>query len=318
MTGKVYLGIDVSKATLNFAAETGGEGTITNVPSAIRQKLQKLRGQHPGLHVCLESTGVYGRALLDVCHEQGVTVSLLNARAVHHWAIACGTLAKTDRLDARMLCRYGRAQAPRPTPPTAPWKRKLQGLRDMREILLKAKIRFHGHLEQAHSKPLAAMLRKEIARLDKKIGALDARMEAHFKASDPALLKRLTSVKGVASLTACQLIAALPELGTLGKQTVSALAGLAPLTRESGKLKGAGHTGGGRPRLRALLKMPASSAIQHNPVIKTFYERKRAEGKRGDVALTAVMRKLLVLLERIAGDPGFVPSDGEELNIKTK
>ena len=217
-----------------------------------------------------------------------------------------------------MLCRHGRSQAPKPPLPAAPWKRELQGLRDMREILLKAKIRFHGHPGQAHSKPLAAMLRKEIARLEKKTGALETRMAGLFQASDPALLKRLTAVKGVASLTACQLIAALPELGTLGKQTAAALAGLAPLTRESGKSKGAGHTGGGRPRARALLKMPAFSAIRHNSVLRAYYERKCAEGKRGDVALTAVMRKLLVLLERIAGDPGFVPSGREHLKPMTE
>ena len=175
------------------------------------------------------------------------------------------------------------------------------------------KITLEGRLEQAGGGALAKMLGKEIARAGKKVKSLDARMAALFEANESELLGRLVAVRGVGPLTACLVMAALPELGTLGPRVVAALAGVAPRTNESGLFKGRAQTGGGRGRLRQALYMPAMACVLHNPVLRAFYTRKRAEGKPGKVALVGVMRKLIVLLERIASDPGFEIADSKDL-----
>jgi transposase len=308
MAGKVYAGVDVSKEKLDVCVEGGGEFTVENCAPAIRQMLGRLARGPGEVHVCFESTGVYGRALLECCHALGVGVSQLNARRARQWAQGCGLLAKTDRIDAAMLCRYGRREQPPPAVQPEPWKLRMRELRDMREALAAARLIHGGRLEQASGEGLKRMLRGEISRPGRKIAKLDAAMSALFEAGDPALLSRLTAVKGVGKLTACLTVAAVPELGTLGGKTAAALCGVAPLDRESGKSRGKAHIGGGRPHARRALYMPAVACVRHNPILGAFYRRKRAEGKPPRVALVAVMRKLIVLMERIASDPGFIPS----------
>ena len=312
MPEKVYVGIDVSKEKLDVCVEGAEEFQIRNRAGPIRQMLQRLAGKHGDIHVCFESTGVYGRMLLECCHERKTPASVLNAGRIRHWARGCGYLAKTDRIDARMLCSYGRKEAPRATEPPEPWKRKLQDLRDMRDVYAGEKLRLAGRLEQAFSKPLVKMLRAEIGRLERKLAGLDAAMARLFKAHDAALPARLTSVQGVGEATACLLVAAVPELGTLGGKTAAALCGVSPNPEQSGKLKGPGHIGGGRAHARRALYMPAVGCIRNNPILGAFYRRKRAEGRPARVAIVAVMRKLAVLLERIASDPGFTPASAPE------
>ena len=142
----------------------------------------------------------------------------------------------------------------------------------------------------------------------KKIEKLDAQMGRLFEENEPSLLSRMTSVKGIGAVTACLVVAAVPEIGTLGGKKAAMLAGVAPHTRQSGETALPGHIGGGRLMARGALYMSAVSAIRHNHALGAFYGRKRAEGKPGMVALTGVMRKLMELLERIAADPLFVPA----------
>jgi transposase len=308
MAGKVYVGVDVSKNKLDVCAEGGRPFVIRNCPSAIRQVLQRLAREHGDVRVCFESTGVCGKALLECCHGQGVKVSELNAKRVRKWADGIGMNAKTDRIDAQVLCRYGRDVDPRTVAPAKPWVRTLQEMRDLRGVWVDGKVRLAGHLEQASSKAAARELRKEISRMEKKIKGLDAQMETIFEENAPSLLSRMTSVKGVGVVTACLVVAAMPEIGTLGGKRAAMLAGVAPRTRQSGETQMPGHIGGGRLMARGALYMSAVSAVRHNHVLGAFYRRKRAEGKPGRVALTAVMRKLMGLLERIAADPLFVPA----------
>jgi len=125
MAGKVYVGVDVSKNKLDACAEGGRPFVIRNCPGAIRQALQRLSREHGDVHACFESTGVYGKALPECCHEQGVKVSQLNAKRARKWADGIGMNAKTDRIDAQVLCRYGRDVRPCPVAPAKPWMRKL-------------------------------------------------------------------------------------------------------------------------------------------------------------------------------------------------
>jgi len=304
---KVYVGVDVSKGKLDVCVEGGRPCVVRNCPSAIRQKLRALASGHGDIHVCFESTGVYGLALLECCHEQGVKVSQINARRVRQWAEGVGVNAKTDEIDARVLCRYGRDVGPPPATRPEPWKRELRELRDLRDGWVGDKVRLEGRLEQASSKRAAGELRREISRLERKIKSLDAEMAGLFKANEPSVFARMTSVKCVGATTACLVVAAMPEIGTLGPKRAAMLAGVAPHTRQSGGAEMPGHIGGGRMAARNALYMSAVSGIRHNPVFKAVYKGLVARGNPPRHAITAVMRKLMELLERIAADPGFTP-----------
>jgi len=297
----------VSKGKLDVCAEGGGAFVVKNCASSIRQTLRRLAEEHGDIHVCFESTGVYGRALLEVCLERGVKAGQLNAKRVRKWAEGVGMNAKTDAIDARVICRHGRETDPRPATPAAPWRRELRELRDMRLVWVDGKVRLQGHLEQASSKLAAKELRREIARLEGKIAKLDARMAELFKASGPSVYARMASAKCVGAATACLVVAAMPEIGTLGAKRAAMLAGVAPHTRQSGEAEMPGRIGGGRMAARNALYMSAVSGIRHNPVFGAVYRGLVAKGKPPRVAITAVMRKLMELLERIAADPGFTP-----------
>lgn len=312
MSEKVYIGVDVSKAALDVRVEGGRAFVLDNAPKAIEKSLKRLVKENPGkaLHVCYESTGVYGDALREACWDAKVTVSVLNAKRLRDWARSYGVLAKTDKIDARMICKYARERGAEPAVPPAQWLQSLRGLYRVREAFVQEKVVACGHLEQIGDKAMRKRLEREVARLDREIAGLEAEMVAvarsDARASD--LMVRMTGVKGVGELTACVVIALVPELGTLGSKRVASLAGLAPHPDDSGKQSNPRHIREGRSDLRRHLYMPALAAIRHNKILRDFYTALKEKGKASKVALVAVMRRLIVLLEKIAGNPGFVPS----------
>jgi transposase len=311
MIGKVYVGVDVSKAKLDVCVEGGRAFVLENAPKKIVASLRRLLKEHAaaGLHVCYESTGVYGDALRDACWACGVAVSVLNAKQVRDWAKGSGQMAKTDKIDARVVCGFARAVGAPPCEAPAEWRALVRGLLKLREAFVQQRVLVLGHLEQTAEARFRKRLESEAARLDKQVGKLEAEMVAAVRSDADAseVMARMASVKGIGALTACSVIALVPEIGTLGRKRAAALAGLAPYADDSGTHSGERHIRAGRADLRRALYMPAVCAIRHNLILKAFYKGLRKRGKHAKVALTAVMRRLIILLDRIAGKPGFVP-----------
>lgn len=292
----VYVGVDVAKATLQVHVQ-GRQAELKNAPAARAQLCRKLQALADA-HVVCEATGGYERDLVAALHKAKIPVSVVNPAQVRAAAQAQGQRAKTDRIDAVMLTDYGRRYQPEPTPQTSQVQRQLVDLTQWLKQLIEAQATAKTQAEHHHD----AFVRKQHQALmdcyQAQIQAVEAKLEALLK-KDQALQQRvetLDAIEGVGSRTALLILAHMPELGQLNRQQAAALAGLAPWTRESGTMKGVRCIGGGRPEVRLALYMSALSAARFNPVLRAFYQRLIAKGKLPKVALTAVMRKLLVYM----------------------
>lgn len=268
--------------------------------------LAKLKSRGP-VHVICEATGGYERALVLALHAAARPVSVINPRQVRDFARARGRLAKTDAIDAAVLRDYGTllrpAAQPAPTAGSAEFAELVRARQEVVSLLTDETNR----REHARLPVLLKLSRARTRQLEKQLAQIDALIAAHL-AADAALRaksERLQQVQGVGRVSACTLLALLPELGTLGDAQASALAGVAPVNHDSGQLRGQRHIHGGRAAVRRVLYMAALAASIHNPILKAFYQQLRARGKPAKVALTAVMRKLVVLLNRLLKNPNF-------------
>ena len=293
----VDVGIDVCKAWLDvhiLPAET-----VLRVPNT-RKGHKQLMAALKGLSVhriTIEATGKYHRSVHRTLHEAGFAVVVVNPLRARLFAEALGALAKTDQVDARMLAVYGRMAKLNATPPLP---ENLENLREIvrnREAFVAARVALQNQLGTAGN----AVVRKQIKQMIRMTGnaadTLEAEAVAVIKA-DPGFARRreiLVSIPGVGEVTAICLIANMPELGQLDAKKAGMLAGLAPVACESGQRKGPRHIRGGRKIVRTGIYMAAVSATRYNDQLKVFYDRLLAAGKPKKVALTAVMRKLLVM-----------------------
>ena len=309
-TTKHYIGIDVSKDKLDVSAPLWRvPKTFDNSPTGLQSLFKELRPLPASSQLVCEATGGYEGFLLQQAWKRGVNISRVNARQVRDFARAKGLLAKTDRIDARVIADFGALFKPDPTPAPSKTGQQLNAAVRRRESLVGQLTREKNAREKASDKfvrqdieALIALLSKRLARCDRHIaGLIDADETLREKR------QRLEQVKGVGSATSSLVLATLPELGSIGNKQVSALVGLAPMNRDSGKRRGQRTIQGGRANVRRGLYMPALCAARHNPILKAFYERLRSAGKAHHVALTAVMRKLICLLNRILADPDFNP-----------
>jgi transposase len=308
ITPIVYLGSDVAKPSLQL--DDVLLPSLPQVPNtkAGHQRLIKALCKLPGRpHLVVEATGGYERPLVEALHEADIPVSVLHPARVRAFANACGTLAKTDAVDARMLTLFGQKMTPAPTCRPSATQMALADITQRRHqltgMLVMEKNRLPTYRQPKILKKAQAMLKYIQAQIDH----LDE-MAQELAAQDPELkhkLQRLTTLQGVGPLTAQGVLAALPELGTLNRRQCAALAGLAPRNRDSGSYQGKRSIGGGRTQARRSLYMAAVSAIRCNPVLKALYQRLIAAGKPAKVALTAVMRKLLCTMNQILKNPQF-------------
>ncbi|MCE0497037.1 MAG: IS110 family transposase, partial [Methylacidiphilales bacterium] len=275
----VEVGVDVAKADLQVATATQNVRYL-NTPAGHRQLILWLRGLG-AVRVVLETTGGYERPLVEALHAAAVPLSVVNPRQVRDFARAQGRLAKTDRIDARVLVDYAVALRPRPTAPASPQQRRLTEWVRTRGQLIASRGIVHNQLEHLVD-PLARRALLEMVRaFDLRIRRLEKAL-AELLAGQPDLaakVRQLTQVQGVGPTTAALLLAELPELGTLSKTEAAALAGLAPRNCDSGQFRGQRHIGGGRHAVRTGLWMSTLVAVQHNPVLKAFYQRLRTNGK---------------------------------------
>ena len=299
LSAPVYVGADVAKDSIVLCGPPLVLPlTITNDRPGHRALLARLRRNRTTVHVVCEATGPYHRSFVAALHEAAVPVSVINPRLARDFARARNRLAKTDAIDAAALADFGRTLHPAPTPRPDPLALRLAELVGRRAELVEDRARETNRLELTRSAAITASLRRHLRHLTGQIEKLEALIAELVKTAAPlqAKVQRLVEVQGVGLLTAAALLAALPELGTLGKNQITALAGLAPFNRDSGLLRGTRSIFGGRRAARQALYMAAFSATRCNDVLRPFYQRLRAAGKPFKVALVAVMRKLLIHL----------------------
>jgi transposase len=298
-----YCGVDFAKAKFDFKS-TQTSGTLANEPAGIRRFLAKLPA---GVHLICESTGSCHRALVAAAHAAGVLVTVANPRQVRDFAKGLGRRAKTDPIDAQSLLDFGVQVRPKADLPPTPILVRLRELVVAREQAVLERSTLLLHLCDQVEKLPRTLTKARIALLDRQIKKLEA-AAAQTIASETALaakVSRLTAVLGVGPTTAAACAALCPELGTLSRTEAAALLGVAPFNEDSGTSKGQRHISGGRQRLRNVIYMAALSATRFNHVLRPFYLRLRAANKAPKVALTAVMRKLFMLLNHLLKHPHF-------------
>jgi transposase len=294
---KVYVGIDVAKAHLDLAWEQVC-CRLSNDARGHRALVERLAQLSASVHVICEASGGYERGLVLALAQAQIDCSLVQASRVRQYARACGLLAKTDAIDAQLLARFGEAIAPRPTKALPPAQEQLRQLEGQRRHLVRLLGAEQNRRAQLSDKTLLRLSTSLLAQLRKQIAQIEALLAALIEQSEAlsAKARKLTQVVGVGSRTATLLLAQMPELGQLNRREVAALAGLAPFNRDSGSLHGKRTIFGGRRAVRCGLYMAALVAAHRNPILRCFYQRLRAAGKPPKLALTATMRKLLIVL----------------------
>lgn len=303
MSSPSYVGIDVAKAHLDVAilpAEVSWR--VPNDPSGIAALVNQLQAHTPAL-IVLEATGGYETAVASALALAGFAVAVVNPRQVRDFARALGQLAKTDAIDAHCLAEFAARVRPATRPLPSDAHADLLALVTRRRQLIDMLTAERNRLATARP-TLQPSLRAHITWLEKQIRDADQETGRRLQQS-PVWRTReqlLRSVPGVGPQTARQLIVSVPELGTLAPRPLAKLIGVAPLNRDSGQHRGHRTTWGGRAAVRGVLYMAAVSAARFNPVLRIFYQRLRAAGKPGKVALTAVMHKLLTILNAIVRD----------------
>lgn len=301
MSRPCWIGLDIAKDTVVMAV-AGETDTATFATSAdgLTALVAALRARQPTLLV-LEATGGYERPCVAACVVARLPVVLVNPRQVRAFAQAMGRLAKTDAIDAHVLAAFAERVQPavRPFPDAA--TQELEAVVTRRQQLVTMCSAERQRLAQAHSAAVRRSLEAHIAWLRQQIDDSDDQLDTLIRES-PVWRQHedlLQSVPGIGPITARTLLATLPELGTLERRPLASLVGVAPLNHDSGRYQGRRAPWGGRAEVRRVLYMAALTAVRFNPVIKAFYERLLAAGKRPKVALVAAMHKLLTLLNAI-------------------
>lgn len=299
----VNVGIDVGKSQLDACIhETGQAVAFANDPKGIRQ-LVLLLELFPVERIVIEATGRLERPFVEAACERGLPVVVVQPLMVRRYAGAIGLLAKTDTLDARLIAQFAAVVRPAARPVIDENTRYLRDLLVRRRQLLQMATMEKNRL---HSMPdhLADDILRLIGELQRQVKQIDGYLDeaVHAQTDWQARFARLTAVPGLGPTTVYTLLADLPELGRLSAREISALVGVAPFNRDSGKLRGRRRIRGGRASVRTALYMASLSAVRFNPPIRAFYQRLLAQGKHKKVALTACMHKLIVMLNAMVRD----------------
>jgi len=292
----IFVGVDVSKDNLDIAisSEKGGR-RFNNSAAGIKKAVEYLQGIAPVL-VVFEATGGLELPLWQALTETGIAAAPINPRQIRDFAKAKGILAKTDIIDAQVIAQYGQAMQPKSQafPDTQELKEMIARRSQIIEMITAEKNR----LKAARRTRIQQDIKINIEWLKSRLDGVDKDLEKTIK-SNPEWRQKyelLETTPGIGNTTAISLVAGFAELGKLNRHQIAALAGVAPLNRDSGAMRGKRMVWGGRPRVRRALYMATLVATRWNPVIKVFYQRLCAAGKAKKVALTACMRKLLLIL----------------------
>ena len=293
-----YVGIDVAKAQLDVAVRpTDDRWEVPHDQAGVRQMVSQLKALQPVM-VLLEASGGLEVTLVAALAAESVPVVVVNPRQVRDFARATGKLAKTDALDAAVLAHFAEAVRPPVRPLRDAETQVLNSMAARRHQVMTMLVSEKNRLSAATTVAVRPRIEAHIAWLERELDDLDEGLRQTLRQS-PVWREKddlLRTVPGVGEQLSLTLLAYLPELGTLDRRQIAALVGVAPFNRDSGTLRGKRTVWGGRARVRAALYMGALVASRFNPVIQDFYQRLLAAGKPKKLALTACMRKLLVIL----------------------
>lgn len=298
------IGIDISKDALDAHRQSDGRHARFGNDKAGLTALRRWIGKAP-VRAVYEATGRYHRDMEAALDVAGHALVKVNPGRARRFAQAAGYGAKTDRIDAAMLARMGMALDLDATPVHSESMHEIKELHVARLGLIKDRTACRDRLDAARNRIVLAQLRARLRQVEGQIEQIDAELHRLIMA-DPALAHRfgiiLLSIPGIGPVAAVAMIVGMPELGRLNGKEAASLAGLAPITRESGKWKGQSRIGGGRRGSRRALYMPALVTIRHNTELAQVYRTLRSAGKPAKVAITAVMRKLLILANALIRD----------------
>lgn len=301
-TEAVYVGMDVSKAVVDVCVTTGETWQVANDDAAMDELCRRVAELQPAV-VVLEATGGYELRVAGALAAARVPVAVMNPRQVRHYARSVGRLAKTDSIDAAILARFAAAVQPEPRPLRDAESREIEALLARRRQLVgmitaeENRLNTAAPVTKSEIKSHLAYMRRRLAKLN---ASIDDRVRRSpiWRAKDDLL----QSVPGIGDTTSRTLLVLLPELGTLNRKQIAALVGVAPMNQDSGTMRGRRRVLGGRARVRTALYMAALVGTRRNPTLKAFYDRLRAAGKPGKVALIACVHKLLTIVNAMMRD----------------
>ena len=307
---KDSIGVDISKDKLDcHRLSDGAFEQFANTKSGFG-KLRRWIGPDLPARVVYEPTGPYHGALEAALADHLPRVKV-NPKHARRFAESKGQLAKTDRADARVLAEMGAAHGLEPDAPVAKDRAVLRELQAARTALVKDKVRLQNQLDRQQQRLTQKLTRRRLRQVVADIAELDHAIRTRLETCPDRkrALRLIQSIKGIGSVAATTILIEMPEIGRLRKKAVAALAGIAPITRQSGKWRGQSSIQGGRKPLRDALYLPALVATRYNPDLKAQYDRMKAHGKPSKVAITAIMRKLLILANtRVKEDREWVES----------
>jgi transposase len=305
MTQNLFIGIDISKARLDVAALPGELAwSVSNTEEGIQELVAKIRQLGSPKIVLMEATGGFERRPLVLLGAAGLPVTAINPRNARDFAKSIGLLAKTDRVDAKVLALFAQKIQPPCRPLPDEQTRALQDLIVRRRQMVDMLTAEQSRLAVVESAKVRREITQHIAWLKRRIHITDYDLDQTIKNS-PAWQPKsdlLKTVPGVGPVTSSTLLALLPELGTLSNKQIAALGGVAPFNRDSGTMRGRRCVWGGRAAVRSVLYMATLAATRFNPTIRAFYQRLCKSGKLRKVALVAAMRKLLTILNAMVRD----------------
>jgi len=312
MSFQHFVGVDVSKAKLDLAFdEQQSHTTVPNDAKGI-DKLVELLPKPDSCLITIEATGNYERTLVVRLIDAGHVVAVVNPRQVRDFAKAIGKLAKTDKIDARVIAQFGKLTRPRAVATTKQLQGELDQLVTRRRQLISTRTAEKNRQGHAASQVVRKSIQRVLDAINKDIKSLDREITKLVQSDDDwkNRAKLLETMPGVGEVTTTTIIAELPELGDLNRQQIASLVGLAPFNRDSGKMSGKRSIFGGRRAVRTALYMAALSARRSNPAIKGFAQRLSEQGKPPKVIITACMRKILVTLN------SMIKTDSPWKNLK--
>jgi transposase len=302
MPNKTFIGIDISKEQLDVHVLPGDvHFTCRNDASGIESLISHLQEENPAV-IIMEASGGHEITVAAELGVAGLPLAIVNPRQVRDFARGIGKLAKTDAIDAFVLARFGETNRPEPQPIPTDEQKQIKELVTRRRQLVGLRASEKNRFHSAHSARVQNSIRKVMVTIERELADIDQDIDDLIRNSPVWREKEqlLRTFKGVGPVTARILVAKLPELGKVNRQEISCLVGLAPLNKDSGKMRGKRMITGGRKEVRDALYMAAVSAIKHNQLIKPFYERLIKAGKAYKVAMVACMRKILVILNAMA------------------
>jgi transposase len=293
-----YVGIDVASQKLDVYDSAGQTHTvIDNSVQPIAAWVQRLKRLPGPTLVIVEATGGYENALVDALHHAQIDVAVVNPLQIRNFAKGCGLLEKTDKIDAFIIACFGQVVGPDPRQPPTENAKKLRALNRRRAQILEQLGSERRRLQQTSDEETIQWIKRSIRFYQSQQKEVEVRMAELLKCPEFCeKAERLQSVPGVGPATVGTLLAELPELGQINKREIAKLVGVAPIAKDSGTRNGRRSTSAGRSTVRKVLYMAALVATRHNQILKAFYQRMLIKGKPKKVALVAVMRKLLVIL----------------------